>query len=169
MQNKPADIKAYINTTVYENKPLLNTFARRMNNYYNPGDVKKLNKILKKFRRYIASNKNTTKIVKKLLHNTVFKKYDKLNESARAAVITDLKMLSEFLVPKKRIMESRRTLISDQVADKSEFPDDITYSALKKSIDEKIRDTRKENEDKKKGNNDVVVGKLELILESPRN
>ncbi|KAJ8704905.1 hypothetical protein PYW08_012225 [Mythimna loreyi] len=172
LKSNPEEMRQMINTTITEDSPLLTTFARRVNSYYNDADVKKLNKILKKFRRNIENNIDNSKIIKELLHNAIFKKYNSLNESAKSALLSDLKIFSGFLIAKNMVsglngdfsVLSRRN--SPAQEDTAFHEDDITYTALRRSIDKKLRDAR-EKTDEKKGS-EIIVDNVEVFVEPPK-
>ncbi|KAJ8706575.1 hypothetical protein PYW07_012653 [Mythimna separata] len=175
LKSNPEEMRRIINSTITEGSPLLTTFARRVNSYYNELDVKKLNKILKKFRRNIENDIDNTKVLKELLHNAIIKKYNSLNETAKQALVSDLKVFSGFLIAKNMFsglskdlsVLTRRNSPNKEENTTDFHEEDMTYNALRRSIDKQLRDAREKNDEKKneKGGSEIIVDNVEVFVD----
>lgn len=147
-----------VDSTMTEDNPLLEKFARRVNTYYDDEDVKILDNILKKFRRSVENVVDNPNVIKELPHNAIFKKYNSLNESAKGALLSDLKMLSGFLIAKNMFTGLNENLpvltrrnSPTQEDDTAGFNEaDMTYTALRRSIDKKLWEAREKKAKKRK-------------------
>lgn len=178
MKSNPEEMRRTINSTMTEDSPLLKTFAKKVNTLYNDEDIKKLNKISKKFRRNIENGIDNSKVIKELVHNAIFKKYNSLNESTKEALLSDLKTFSGFLIVKNMfsglnenlsVLAKRNPPIQED--DTVGFNEtDMTYTALRKSIDKKLRDTREKKVEKIDVKKDGAGSQInvEILVETPK-
>lgn len=186
-----------LNKLMNENNPLLQNFGKRMNDYYNEEDVKKLNKYLTKLSN-MEPNMSPSKLIKDALHFGILEKYKNLNYTSRVNLVNDMKLLADFVLEnnkfKFKMEESNKAPVimkrnfaepeisvsdtDNAIGDlKDSIEKDEMYNELKKTIGRKLKiaseiklASDKLNDDKKgAATNEIVVDNVELILQSAKN